>query len=509
VTDFAEKIGILLDDFEQYARLNLKIKTKDGSIEPLILNATQLYIHDQIEAQLKKTGKIRAILLKGRQQGASTYTEARLYWRTAMSYGKQAYILTHEQAATDNLFSMAKRYHDNSMLKPSTAAANAKELLFDVLDSGYKIGTAGSKAVGRSGTIQYFHGSETAFWPNADEHFAGVMQCIPNAADTEVIIESTANGVGGKFYQLWIDAINNESDYIAIFVPWFWTDEYRVVGSFTPTADELAKKKLYRIDDEQLAWRRMKAKELGNDLCDQEYPYCWQDAFLASGRTVFSKELTANALRECFKPKKNMKLEKGRFIQSNDGELAVWNEPKAGSRYVVGADVAEGLEHGDYSSADVIEISTGYQVAHWHGHTAPDTLAKTLAVLGKWYNSAEIAIENNNHGLAANIVLRDSGYSNIYIQTALDDRGSGDKETRRLGFTTTSRTKPYIIDNLSALLRENTHGIANADTIKEMQTYVIDARGGYGAQLGTYDDRVMSYAIACYLLQQSPAYKKR
>jgi hypothetical protein len=508
------KLKILKNDFFQYAKLNLKIKTKEGKILPLEFNDPQIYIHEQIEKQLTETGKIRALILKGRQQGASTYTEGRFYWRTSLSFGKQAYILTHEQAATDNLFNMAKRYHDNTHpgLRPSTGASNAKEMLFDKLDSGYKVGTAGSKAVGRSGTIQFFHGSEIAFWPNAHEHFAGVVQCVPDGDDalgTEIILESTANGVGGKFHELWMQAINGESEYIAIFVPWFWTKGYRKdATNFKPTPEELRQQKLYGVDNEQLAWRRAKIEEMGKALCDQEYPYCWQDAFLASGRTVFDKEETASALKECFSPKKRMILENKRFIERKDGELRVWEEPKHGVRYCAGADVAEGLEFGDYSVCDILEIPSGKQVAQWHGHIAPDMFGEVLYHLGKWYNNMHVACENNNHGLTVNIKLRDMQYANIYVQTSLDDRGSSEKETRKLGFTTNRKSKPYIIDNLSALFREKDTGICCKETIVECQTYVVLPDGSYGGQVGTHDDRVMSIAIANYLLTQSPAYKK-
>jgi hypothetical protein len=507
--ELVKRLSILKNDFRKYAALNLKIKTKEGEIFSFVFNDPQIYIHEQLENQLKTTRKIRAMILKGRQQGASTYTEGRFYWRTSLNFGKQAYILTHEQAATDNLFNMAKRYHENSVLQPSTGSANAKEMLFDKLDSGYKVGTAGSRAVGRSGTIQYFHASEVAFWPNAEEHFAGVMQCVPDADGTEIIIESTANGVGGKFHELWMQAINGESEYIAIFVPWFWTKEYRKdATNFKPTPEELRQQKLYGVDNEQLAWRRSKIEEMGKALCDQEYPYCWQDAFLASGRTVFDKELTASALLECWKPKKRMILERKKFIERSDGELRVWAEPEKGKRYVIGSDVAEGLDGGDYSSADVLELPLGIQVAQWHGHIAPDLYGYLLDSLGRWYNTALLGVEANNHGLTTLVTLRDLNYPNLYVQHQLDDRGSADKETKRIGWLTTSKSKPYIIDQLSAELREGTCGICCKETIQEMQTYVVHENGSFGAQLNCFDDRVMSRAIAGEMLRASPSYRK-
>ena len=168
----------LKDDLPHYAAKCLKIRAKSGEIKPLILNRAQQHVHTKLEEQREKTGKVRALLLKARQQGFSTYIGARYYWKATHRRGAQVFILTHEQDATDNLFGMVDRYHQHNhcLVKPSTGAANAKELYFDRLDSGYKVATAGTKGVGRSGTVQLFHGSEVAFWPHAETHAAGVMQ---------------------------------------------------------------------------------------------------------------------------------------------------------------------------------------------------------------------------------------------------------------------------------------------------------------------------------------------
>jgi len=159
----------LKDDFAFYAKNCLKIRTKADGLQPFELNDAQSFIHDNLQDQLAETGKIRAIILKGRQQGASTYVEGRYVWRTTHNKGVRAFILTHDGESTNALFEMTERYYDNlpPFVKPSTSAANSKELHFDKLDSGYKIGTAGNKAVGRGQTIQYFHGSEVGFWMNA------------------------------------------------------------------------------------------------------------------------------------------------------------------------------------------------------------------------------------------------------------------------------------------------------------------------------------------------------
>ena len=283
----------LKDDFHFYARNCLSIRTKGEGIKLLVMNDAQQYIHDQLENQLKETGKVRAILLKGRQQGASTLIQGRFIWRTTHNKGVRAFILTHEGESTDALFEMTERYYDSlpSFVKPTTSAANAKELHFDKLDSGYKIGTAGNKTVGRGQTIQYFHGSEVAFWMNASEHTKGIMQAVPDADGTEVIWESTANGVGNFFHEQWKLAEKGLSEFQAIFVPWYWQSEYRkkTPDNLVLTQEEEDLKEFYCLEDGQIFWRRMKVAELTTDGVDgakafkQEYPMNAAEAFQVSG----------------------------------------------------------------------------------------------------------------------------------------------------------------------------------------------------------------------------------
>src|SRR5690606_5179747 len=130
----------LRDDFQHYAKKCLKIRTKAGGIEPLILNRSQLFLHERLQAHHERRGKVRALVLKGRQVGISTYIAARFYWQVTHRRGCRVYILAHLDDASDNLFNIAKRYHDNChwLVRPQTGAANAKELSFPLLDSGYK-----------------------------------------------------------------------------------------------------------------------------------------------------------------------------------------------------------------------------------------------------------------------------------------------------------------------------------------------------------------------------------
>ena len=294
------------EDFPYYAGKCLHIRAKSGSVIAFNLNRAQQFIHERLEEQRAATGRVRALILKGRQQGCSTYVGARYYHRTSMASGIRTFILTHEDAATQNLFEMVNRFHEHvpDHVRPSTRAANAKELQFDKLDSGYKVGTAGTKGVGRSSTIQLFHGSEVAFWPNAETHAAGVLQAVPDEDGTEVILESTANGIGNLFHQKWVDAERGVGEFIAIFVPWYWQEEYRrpMPEGFMLDDEEQTYAAAYGLSLEQMAWRRNKIAELKDAaLFKQEYPATAAEAFQMSGHDSFIKPalVAASRARTC------------------------------------------------------------------------------------------------------------------------------------------------------------------------------------------------------------------
>jgi hypothetical protein len=279
-------------DLAAYAAQCLTIRSKTGELVPLAFNRAQQHIHEALERQRRETGKVRALILKGRQQGCSTYVGGRFYHRATHTRGARVFILTHEDAATQNLFEMVERFHAHCPAdqRPPTGAANARALDFDTLDSGYKIGTAGTKGVGRSSTIQLFHGSEVAFWPHAEMHAAGVLQAVPDMPDTEVILESTANGFGNFFHQTWADAETGANDFVPIFVPWFWQEEYRrpVPEGFVASEEEREHAALHGLDDAQLAWRRAKIAQLKDaGLFRQEYPASAAEAFQQSGHDSF------------------------------------------------------------------------------------------------------------------------------------------------------------------------------------------------------------------------------
>lgn len=300
----------LKHDFLFYAEKCLKIRTKQGGIAPLALNAAQRHIHAALERQYADTGRVRALILKGRQQGCSTYVEARFFWRVTHRRGVRAFILTHLEEATRNVYKIVQRFHEHCPLplRPHCSHANTKDLTFDRLDSGYRIGTANSTGTGRSDTLQYFHGSEVAYWANAQEHMAGVLQAVADEPGTEIILESTSDGPSGLFYTLCRDAHAGLGEYILIFVPWFLQPEYRKTppDGFEMTAEEETLVQQFALDAGQLCWRRAKIQELGGVFSfRREYPATVEDAFqsdrpgaLWRRRTIDSNRIAKAALPE-------------------------------------------------------------------------------------------------------------------------------------------------------------------------------------------------------------------
>lgn len=76
-----------MNDFEVFAKEQIRIITKNASqgFVPFEFNDAQKEINRKIEEQRSKTGKVRAIVLKARQQGISTYCAGRVFWKTFFS----------------------------------------------------------------------------------------------------------------------------------------------------------------------------------------------------------------------------------------------------------------------------------------------------------------------------------------------------------------------------------------------------------------------------------------
>ncbi len=177
--------------------------------------------------------------------------------------------------------------------------------------------------------------------------------------------------------------------------------------------------------------------------------------------------------------------------------LEIWREPEPSHIYCIGVDTAEGLAHGDYSCAQVLDVRTGEQAAVWHGHIPPDELAFEVSNLGLWYNSALCCVESNNHGLTTIVQLRHLGYPNLFRKRALNQVSA--KVSMEFGWKTTRTTKPLLIDDLSMALRNDELTLFDKFTVAELRTYVRNERGTMSGS--PHDDRVMALALSNQMRQ--------
>lgn len=288
-----DKLKFLRGSFLDMARENLKIRTKAGEFINFESNPGQQIVHAALQQQKLEHGWVRALALKQRQGGISTYVAARYYHRTSMFRGVNTYILSHEQSSSDALFGIVDRFQRNNPFAPHVGTSNVKELVFDRLESSYQVATAGAKEGGRGRSISLFHGSEVAFWNNAPAHFAASVQAVPLERNTEIILESTSAGPSGEYYERWQDAEAGGGDYIPIFLPWFISPEYSrpVPPGFELLTEgedeELSEAEyagLYDLSLGQMAWRRAKVSELRSaETFKREYPADPSEAWTATG----------------------------------------------------------------------------------------------------------------------------------------------------------------------------------------------------------------------------------
>ncbi len=539
--------------FEDYARDLLRIQTKESTLIPFVRNPVQ-EIKARIKRDIRSNGRLlRLIILKARQFGISTDELMEMFHESATTPLRNNLVVTHKPDSTNYLFDVVKRAHEHIPVpkwQPELKKSNAKELIFKGIDSAIRVGTAGEDNIGSGTVVHRALLSEMAKWLKSavDGILTSLFQAIPKTPESELVIESTAQGVGGEFHSMFWAAryqytvflnngkpdfkcrINPDADpnneYSSLFIPWFVHHEYemdpepgfkRTTENHPIFGNEQQLRELYGVNDSKLAWRRHTiVNECRGSLAkfNQEYPDTPEHAFLASGRPVFDPtEIIENRRKACKPPIACYILQANQWIATTpvagdtDGILQVWQEPVGGRAYIVSADVSEGLEKGDFDSVDVIEQFTGRQVAHWHGHTSPDVLGKIMYYLGMRYNLGWVAPERNNHGLTTITQLVNMNYPNITPQI---DPKPREKPKKHYGWLTgSSKTggKTIIIDELAAFFRANPEAVNCAETCSEMLTFKHNADGTMGAEEGHFDDRVMSLAIGNFLRTRLPAPK--
>jgi hypothetical protein len=491
-------------NFEKFCEDNIQILTKDSSkgFVPFKFNEPQRIITEALNKQLEETGRVRAIILKARQQGISTYGAARVFWKTYFIPYSRSVVMAHDSATSDALFNMSRNIIDNmpTHMKPTLQKSNAKEILFEDNKSGYRLYTAGSPEAGRGTTPTVAHLSEVGFWTHDEKILAGLFQGISEADGTEVILESTANGASGEFHRLFQGAMNGENDYVAIFIPWFVTEEYRrpAPEDFETTLEEDELIEKYDLDDDQLYWRRLKISEGGARKFQQEYPANAGEAFIVSGNTVFDQEKLTDLVAKEAEATREYNPMSGDFSEMKEGSLQLWEYPSFNDTFIIAADVAQGVGK-DYSCAIVMTPDRRIVAMYRNNRIDPTEFGEVLFYLGRYFNNALLCVESNSIGLATLLRLDQMRYVNLYYQTRIADLSSSDGN--RPGFKTTMASKPQIIGLLQNAINEDDIYIPSKVIIKELKTYISKDSGKMEAMAGCHDDTVMSCAMGLEVLR--------
>ena len=449
--------------------LLLRIRTKEGQRIPLRANRAQ--------REFSRTATRRNIILKARQMGITTWIASRFFIATITQRGMLTVLVAHDQESAESIFRIVHRFWENlpERLRAGalcTSRANVRQLVFPLLDSEYRVESAADPEAGRGLTIQNLHCSEVARWPgDALATLASLRASLTPKG--EIVLESTARGAVGCFYNEWQRA--GETGYTPHFYPWWWEECYRD-ESQRPltdlTTEESELKSHHGLDDSQISFRRQQFAGM-QKIARQEYAEDAETCFLRSGECVFEVDAIEKRLVECADPGSAHQI------------LRTFLPPQRGRQYIIGVDPAGGGVDGDYSCAQVIDVLDGWQCAELHAHLPPRELAAKVARLARDYNNALVAVERNNQGGEVLSCLWNlENHRHLYKD--------GDQD----GFWTSPRSRSEVIAALGNALHSAPASLQSALLLREMRTFTRRIDGSGAAAAGAYDDAVMAMGIA-------------
>jgi len=494
-----------------------------GKLIPWRYNEPQQIVWEARRKQEAAGKPIRIVTLKARREGISTLIEGWIYHKVTTRFNRVGMVISHEKDSANEIFEITRRfwnYQDPEFRPalPTQSAPRGREMFFHNLGSKLLVETALDVTAGRSMTIDYLHPSEVAFWRDPATVMLGLLQCVnDDDPDTMVIIESTANGEGGWFYDLVIGAQNGDNDYALVFLPWFIDSRYHMAVpagmTFTADEEEIRRKYIWQgrkvnLTDEQLYWRRWRIRnKCGGDalLFQQEYPGSIEEAFIATGRKRFVRadvdRMASKAKKSIFRGFLRMTQADGKRTfkkeANENGQLRIYEMPIPKETYVIFADVAEGkIQTGnrepDFSTIGVMRCSTMEEIAVWHGRTVPEKLAEVFETMGYYYNTAYGSPEKNSIGYATVAKLKERNYPMLYIRMVEDKTNK--IMLKEYGWETNSKTKPLMINDLAEALSNGDVLSSHSRTHMELRTFAVLDDGSLGAPAGMFDDCVIRLA---------------
>ena len=489
----------------------LPIRTKDAKIQ--FLHKTDAFAWAQrsfvreVERQYNRDDPVRIIVLKGRQLGLSTLTEAILFYWCFLHPSSASLVLSKEKPDSEYLFGMLKRYWEGGPMNGLFPLKYNRVgyLEWEGLGSSVTTSTAKKADVGRGKTIQAVHGSEVAFWDMSDDIVAGLSEAVPYRHGTIMVYESTAHGVGGYFHDEWLKAINGNSTFTPMFFPWWMHKEYEIPASTLQFGElDEEERELLRLYPKmtipKLAWRRRKMQSyLNPELFKEEYPNSWEEAFLSTGYNVFPLA----KLQQCYEPEvpheqgylfnNGGKLD---FMDDDGGHFFVYKRPDPAKRrrYVVACDPTWTVD-GDPACIQVLDRASMEQVAVWHGSADPKSIGEISLAIALWYGpSALLNTEIQGGGREVMRVWREANYPNIWV-----DRRSDNIRVMKqvLGWNSSYETKRAMLSAMQGVIVRRGLTIHHPATYYEMSRYVHNEDDTYGpSRRSGHDDTVTSLGIA-------------
>lgn len=468
---------------------------------PLKWNRAQRFIQRAKRRAIAAGKPPRFLIPKARQVGVTTQEQAFSFAVMATQEGRQVVTLADIQDKTQKIFRMVDVFHRRlpEELRPHRQSdRTTTKLVYDALGSSFEVATAGTTSYGRGDSLDRVHGSEVAFWLKGRQQdvVEDLLAGVGEACVGEVVLESTANGNIGWWYETCTAALRGEGDWTLIFVPWWFDPSYRrrvtreereaILDTMDDRERWLVGEK--RLSIEQLAWRRDKRRRLWNKF-PQEYPEIVEESFVASEVCFFDAEVIREAHQAVEEP-----------LYVDDG-VAVWKEPEEGRRYVIGMDPSEGVG-ADYAAAYVLDWETAETCARIHDNRLrPEILAKKGAKLGRWFNTALIGCEREGIGSVACFALYNvERYPRLFMRRDMKETR---KVTKKLGWSTTALTRDVMLDDLREAMRDDVGWIKDRAFLGECSVFEDNGTGKYEARSGMHDDLVMAKAIALQM-RKSP-----
>lgn len=501
------------------------------------LNRPQRRLVEMLETDRRAGRPLRLIMLKARQWGGSTLVQIYFAWIQIIHRRSwNSLICAHVKDTASTIRGMyakllacypADYWEEESKpeFRPYERMNNTR--VIPGRDCRVTVCSSENQEAARGQNCALAHLSEVAFYKDSPLHnpadlLRSVASGIASEPLTFIALESTANGVGNFFHSEWMRANTpGASDKRPFFVPW-----HEIGLNSSPVDDPaafFASFDSYELDLwhkhgctlEAIKWYRDKLRSFPDRRSMMaEYPTTPDEAFAATDRCVFSSvdverlrlacregrkgEVTASAEGDAGRPLYP------RFHASPSGLFTLWTMPRPEASYIVSVDIGGRSRDSDWSVICVLDRGDTRQhrrpevVGEWRGHVDHDILAAKAEAIARFYCNALLVVESNSwesssEGEGRYILERLShSYRNLYFRRG--ESGGG-----LPGFHTNTRTKPALVANMVAYVRDCGYVERSSRACDEMLCYEALPDGSYSAHRGANDDCLMTRAIALYV----------